>query len=1704
MNENTIVSLDSNMTIQYVDDILVGGKSYYKHYVKANNKQKNLYLNVRLNNDSPQKDEVYKYILKNIDNESDDLFFDLDTGNGDSNTTSNAKTDGGGGRTGGSDKSSNKSGNQNQMPKLSENWVEYIDNAMSSIRNASNCGLSVIENYFDKDSSISGKYKDLDDSMAENKCLYKNMLNFGKQGYDNISNMVANYESTFNGIGLMIAKMFKDAQIKNIENDELNMMDDGSKEYFGTEKFNSEYSDILNNSISELEKPNSTFLFKDMFRDIGELQSKYSLPSLSQNESIFKLISDSSERFVDSDMKEQIDVLVKYMAGILGISELEARKAIKENPLEMAKQLYGVQMSVAEDVKNGGSGYEAPDITTAFWEFKDAFYSTDAGKEALLNSFITADSDEEGALPKNITPYDEKNSIAYTNYITYCMQIGKLNWLVDSCKEFPVVIDKINKNEIFDNPTKEVTDENTLNYLNDTFNDNNIYAFGYVKKDGKWYEVEYTERGQDMLYYMDYHCGENSCNSGDDRVITAFSNQGRIDAVGRNYKNVWINSHLGSNIDKNSVEYKNTERDYYILNGVIEDKKRYNELVENGELSFQDLANFATKLAGNADNLTDINYINKNKDKIMEELNINEKQLYNFSISLSSDSFLEKSLECAIVPFATAVVTCMQLAGGVVKFGENVVDAVNTALHSDFILGSTIAGPPRANNLDRDIIFDLTEDFKEFRDSTWTKYFDGEYYDKEFETFKNSVDGIKELNDYFYYRYRNTPATYYTIDGKMYMTVDDIPNDIKEEAFAKLFKDKKLKEWDLHDSSSSNYYLASFKEGIRQGGDFSRFDSLNEKVLENAKIQFNVQDEVKIDKTFDVMGYDTEAYKNLEAHSFVKKDNILGMVVNQIGNMAVPIGLSMIPGLGGTSIASLAQVFKGLSSAALFTSAFGGAAEEAFISGGSYNEALKYATFSATTELAIEHVFSGIGGYGEGWFDDIVEAPFNKLYSAVPTLENSLSAQTIKTLITGGIGEAAEEVLTDFVTPMWQSISYMNDKSYGEIFSENVSAESLLQTALVSFLSSMVFKGVEIKQQTSSFNKNLTSLQNKINAISDINLDKTTLEAGAKKVLAQYIGGIIENEGVIPSGLLEQLIKTTSNELLNANPEYAQELGKLQEQLKAFSNQKITIGEGKNSVSITGAELLKLEDFTGFDGKYTIEDGKIKFENEETQNKFNNKVFEMAQNQTDGYNSKLSDLVSKLKKAKDSLIIDDREENRGLIDKISNIVFKDDKVSIGEIETAIGIISELGNITNTSETVLLEHNGSIIQIPKAILSKVTTKLSIEEGKIKFNKDMNSGKFIQKLYDKAIALCNEKISKNSYDIDKIVNKGLINKAIDEIKPSLGQSNSSITVMNSTKVSENNLTKYDIKFDFLGISKNVSVYIEGNTDETAYKQVDKVKELIQTAILFSGNSSNIYLGQLVYDAKTKEMDIIQDDANALYVESLEYEASKTSGNIGQLQNVINSLTKINSNLEVLEIVTIQKDGKDVLIPKSLLEEITNKYKIVDGKVKFTKSMSVEKFISAVYDKAINLNNQKILGIKNTNIKNSTYVNTDGMYLYQLEVETIIDGETRTVNVYVDGNTDISSFKDSTKISQMLYQLLYENKNSNNIYVGQIVYDEKTGKINISENTANKLYVAGLNKTSESNSKVDVAVNEETTKSEEKVSDNAKSGEIEKGES
>ena len=274
-------------------------------------------------------------------------------------------------------------------------------------------------------------------------------------------------------------------------------------------------------------------------------------------------------------------------------------------------------------------------------------------------------------------------------------------------------------------------------------------------------------------------------------------------------------------------------------------------------------------------------------------------------------------------------------------------------------------------------LFENNKNYNELVDSCWNDLLNNkELYDEQFNSFASSQNAYNMALKWYEKLYYNSAlGKFMGPNGGLYYSIDEIPKDELQKEIDKImpeiFKMNKISEWNLNDSSSSSQYLATFKLGIRNSGDFTEFNNLSQNIIEKAEIQFDTMNKVAVDNVGNYMNekfYSKEWYDALEASSFIKHDNILGMTVNQIGNMAIPVLSSMIPGVGST-----------LSSGLLFASAFGGANEEAINSGAGYNKALGYAMLSASTEILIEKAFSGIAGFGEGWMDNLLNYIPNKI-----------------------------------------------------------------------------------------------------------------------------------------------------------------------------------------------------------------------------------------------------------------------------------------------------------------------------------------------------------------------------------------------------------------------------------------------------------------------------------------------------------------------------------------------------------------------------------------------------------------------------------------------------------------------------------------------------------------------------------------------------
>ncbi|MBQ4122166.1 hypothetical protein IJD44_00350, partial [bacterium] len=620
---------------------------------------------------------------------------------------------------------------------------------------------------------------------------------------------------------------------------------------------------------------------------------------------------------------------------------------------------------------------------------------------------------------------------------------------------------------------------------------------------------------------------------------------------------------------------------------------------------------------------------NENIEKSFSELvngiskmDSNGNSMYDFSVEGVSEEDIEKyglagayQMHQNKVIASTLGVASIEGIAGLAKSVENIGDAINMAVHSD----ANLSGINKE-------YFGIKKEYNELQEKYWNEFInDKELYDAQLKEYLDDPKTYASAVESFKTTYYDPNTGNYSFKGKTYSRYEDIPADIQQEQINYFmntsFKKYKMDEWSLESSASSNIYLASFKEGVRNCGNFETFNALDDVIVRNANEQFETMREVVVDKVGDFTDKHIRSkdwYNDMEAHSFVKQNNILGMTANQIGNMALPVLSSMVPGVG--------QV---LSSGLLFTSAFGGAAEESLTNGGNYNQTLQYATLSAATELLIEKAFSGIDGFGEGWMDNVLEYIPNKIINAT-NLSDSLMTQITKKMLTNGLGEGIEEIATDLVTPLWQSLTYLNEKSYSEIFKENVSFESEVETFLVSFLTSMVFGTSNISRQYKHFNNQMNNLQVEIGKIPGMR--ETTnkifaeiLATDVNMTSPEILNKIIEKNG-------QQLVESVSK-----NSDATSQIEALQQKLKEaqekMNNNQATITINGNEVKLSNNLVLTIADIGNLNGNFEIsEEGNITFKNESAKAKFINALYSTAKNQLSSIGTAYTEEIKKHQK----------------------------------------------------------------------------------------------------------------------------------------------------------------------------------------------------------------------------------------------------------------------------------------------------------------------------------------------------------------------------------------------------------------------------------------------------------------------------------------
>lgn len=149
--------------------------------------------------------------------------------------------------------------------------------------------------------------------------------------------------------------------------------------------------------------------------------------------------------------------------------------------------------------------------------------------------------------------------------------------------------------------------------------------------------------------------------------------------------------------------------------------------------------------------------------------------------------------------------------------------------------------------------------------------------------------------------------------------------------------------------------------------------------------------------------------------------------------------------MAGNVAASLIDPMLG--TAMLGATSFGAEAENAFLQGANYDEAVVSAGISAGAEILTEKLSGGIS-LGGKTLDDLIP---------LESLTQGISNKLVRSLINIGVdaaGEGFEEIVSGYASAVGQKLTYMDEKELKEIFSSEEALDSFLGGAILGGISS--------------------------------------------------------------------------------------------------------------------------------------------------------------------------------------------------------------------------------------------------------------------------------------------------------------------------------------------------------------------------------------------------------------------------------------------------------------------------------------------------------------------------------------------------------------------------------------------------------------------------------------------------------------------------
>lgn len=289
-----------------------------------------------------------------------------------------------------------------------------------------------------------------------------------------------------------------------------------------------------------------------------------------------------------------------------------------------------------------------------------------------------------------------------------------------------------------------------------------------------------------------------------------------------------------------------------------------------------------------------------------------------------------------------------------------------------------------------------------------------------------------------------------------------------------------------------------------------------------------------------------------DENSYITNKDLAGQVVSAVGGQVPTILASGIAQGSGLSDKNVERVNK----LTFGSKVYGNSMEEALNNGASFKDATKYAVGSTAVEIASEWLTGGIPGTnGKGALDNLA----GKLIGEpIEKASSSLS----KAILKYGyrmVGEASEEMLSEFLQPFVEQLTYKyeNSKSLTGNLKEglnNVSVEDILIAGITGALSAGILDAPV------SFSDISQAKRNKANTNINSNLENsTTIE---EKIKSNTNTGSVSNIAHTSSNVVQKLNNQEEN--ITERLEKIKRLQEVAKQNKKYDKINEVLEEYKN------------------------------------------------------------------------------------------------------------------------------------------------------------------------------------------------------------------------------------------------------------------------------------------------------------------------------------------------------------------------------------------------------------------------------------------------------------------------------------------------------------------------------------------------------------